>query len=74
MKALAPIYLSEVYCTFLQEDLEVKKDEQFTEIMALLVQRYFRNREKMLEETEIQKLRKELLELSTILKDALSPA
>jgi len=74
MKALVSIYLFEIYRTLLQEDLEEKKDEQFAEIMTLLVQRYFRHREKMLEETDIQKLRKELLEFSSILKDALSPA
>lgn len=57
-----------------QEDLEEKKDERFAEIMAQLVQRYLRQYERRVEETDIQKLRKELMEFSNILKEALSPS
>lgn len=42
--------------------------------MTQLVQRYLRRHEKKMEETDIQKLRKELKEFSNILKEALSPS
>jgi len=58
----------------LQEDLEEKKDSRFAEVMTQLVQRYLRQHEKEMEETDIQKLRKELIEFSNILKEALSPS
>ncbi|XP_050462293.1 short transient receptor potential channel 5-like [Cataglyphis hispanica] len=62
-----------VNCCYI-EDLEEKKDERFAEIMAQLVQRYLRQYERRVEETDIQKLRKELMEFSNILKEALSPS
>jgi len=65
------IYLIRI---LLQEDLEEKKDEKFAEVMTQLVQRYLRRHEKKMEETDIQKLRKELKEFSNILKEALSPS
>ncbi|XP_070524885.1 short transient receptor potential channel 5 isoform X3 [Cardiocondyla obscurior] len=63
-----------VYCNLSQEDLEEKKDNQFMEIMARLVQRYLRQCEKKIEKDDVQKLRQELKEFSNILKDALSPS
>jgi len=65
-----------IYLTLipLQEDLEEKKDSRFAEVMTQLVQRYLRQHEKEMEETDIQKLRKELIEFSNILKEALSPS
>lgn len=62
----------------MQEDLEEKKDVQFALIMGQLVQRYLRQLERKIEETDIQtdiqKLRNELMEFSNILKEALSPS
>jgi hypothetical protein len=58
----------------LQEDLEEKKDIQFAQVMGQLVQRYLRQLERKTEETDIQKLRNELMEFSNILKEALSPS
>ncbi|XP_014479025.1 PREDICTED: short transient receptor potential channel 4-like [Dinoponera quadriceps] len=55
-------------------DLMLEKDDQFAEIMTQLVQRYFRQRERKVEETDMQKLRKELMEFNNILKEALSPS
>ncbi|KAM0727282.1 Short transient receptor potential channel 5 [Formica fusca] len=62
-----------VNCCYI-EDLEEKKDERFAEVMAQLVQRYLRQYERRVEETDMQKLRKELMEFSNILKEALSPS
>lgn len=70
-KTYASTYLIHVP---LQEDLEEKKDTRFAEVMTQLVQRYLRQYEKKMEETDVQKLRKELIEFSNILKEALSPA
>lgn len=67
----ALIYLTHIP---LQEDLEEKRDDRFAEVMTQLVQRYLRQREKKVEETDVQKLRKELIEFSNILKEALSPS
>lgn len=41
--------------------------------MMQLMQRYLRQREKKAEETDVQKLRKELVEFGNILKEALNP-
>ncbi|KMQ97082.1 short transient receptor potential channel 5-like protein [Lasius niger] len=57
-----------------EEDLEEKKDERFAEVMTQLMQRYLRQYERRVEETDVQKLRKELMEFSNILKEALSPS
>ncbi|XP_029161945.1 short transient receptor potential channel 5-like [Nylanderia fulva] len=62
-----------VNCCYI-EDLEKKKDERFAEVTAQLVQRYLRQYERRVEETDVQKLRKELMEFSNILKEALSPS
>lgn len=40
--------------------------------MAQLVQRYFRQKEKEMEENEIDKLTKEIVELRNLLRDALT--
>lgn len=42
--------------------------------MGQLVQRYLRQLERETEETDMQKLRNELMEFSNILKEALSPS
>ncbi|XP_077273858.1 short transient receptor potential channel 5 isoform X3 [Temnothorax americanus] len=62
-----------INCCYI-EDLEETKDNQFAETMTQLVQRYLRQREKKAEETDVQRLRKELTEFSNILKEALSPS
>ncbi|KYN39104.1 Short transient receptor potential channel 5 [Trachymyrmex septentrionalis] len=62
-----------VNCCYI-EDLEEKKDERFAQVMTQLVQRYLCRHEKKMEETDTQKLRKELKEFSNILKEALSPS
>ncbi|XP_017886297.1 short transient receptor potential channel 4-like [Ceratina calcarata] len=58
------------HCFYI-ESLEEDKDRQFSIVMSSLVQRYFRQKDKQIEENEIDRLTKEILELRTVLRDAL---
>ncbi|XP_076229482.1 short transient receptor potential channel 4 [Nomia melanderi] len=60
------------HCFFI-ESSETEKDHQFSIVMSQLVQRYFRKKKKEADENDIERLRKEIVELRTVLRDALSP-
>ncbi|XP_043259303.1 short transient receptor potential channel 4-like [Colletes gigas] len=59
------------HCCYI-ESLETEKNKQFSMVMRRLVQRYFRQKEKAADENEIERLRKEIVELRNLLRDALS--
>ncbi|XP_076301374.1 LOW QUALITY PROTEIN: short transient receptor potential channel 4 [Lasioglossum baleicum] len=52
--------------------LESDKDRYFSMVMSQLVQRYFRKKNKEAEENDTERLRNEIMELTTVLRDALS--
>ncbi|XP_053976585.1 short transient receptor potential channel 4-like [Hylaeus volcanicus] len=59
------------HCCYI-ESLETDKNNQFSVVMTQLVQRYFRQKEKEADENELERLRKEIVELRNLLRDALS--
>ncbi|XP_015127593.1 short transient receptor potential channel 4-like [Diachasma alloeum] len=59
------------HCCFI-ENLSEDDDEKFGEVMGHLVMRYFRKKEAEVEKSDTEGLRKDLMELKSILKDALS--
>ncbi|KAL2746513.1 short transient receptor potential channel 5-like [Vespula maculifrons] len=58
----------------LHETLEDEKDEIFDQVMMQLVQRYFRMKSREIEKTNIEKLRRELIEVRGLLREALEAA
>ncbi|KAF7407771.1 hypothetical protein HZH66_002308 [Vespula vulgaris] len=56
------------------ETLEDEKDEIFDQVMMQLVQRYFRMKSREIEKTNIEKLRRELIEVRGLLREALEAA
>ncbi|XP_078032808.1 short transient receptor potential channel 4 [Augochlora pura] len=60
------------HCWFI-ETVEKDKDHQFSLVMSQLVQRYFRKKSKEADENEAERMRQEIVELSTVLREALSP-
>ncbi|XP_063990042.1 short transient receptor potential channel 4-like isoform X2 [Diachasmimorpha longicaudata] len=59
------------HCCFI-ENINEDDDEKFGETMGHLVMRYFRKKEAEVEKSDTEGLRKDLMELKSILKDALS--
>ncbi|XP_047370932.1 short transient receptor potential channel 5-like [Vespa velutina] len=56
------------------ETLEDEKDEVFAQVMMQLVQRYFREKSREIEKTNIEKFRRELIEVRGLLREALEAA
>ncbi|KAG7190878.1 hypothetical protein KM043_006939 [Ampulex compressa] len=61
------------HCCYI-ENLEKDRDNEFSIVMAQLVQRYFRQKNKETAESDVEGLRKEIMELRDLLRDALAPA
>ncbi|XP_076547129.1 short transient receptor potential channel 4 isoform X2 [Osmia lignaria lignaria] len=59
------------HCCFI-ETLEKDSNNNFDMVMAQLVQRYFRRKDKEEAENEIERLTKEIVELRSLLRDALT--
>nr|KAF7434659.1 hypothetical protein H0235_002850 [Vespula pensylvanica] len=59
---------------YVKETLEDEKDEIFDQVMMQLVQRYFRMKSREIEKTNIEKLRRELIEVRGLLREALEAA
>ncbi|CAK9824240.1 Transient-receptor-potential-like protein [Anthophora retusa] len=62
-----------IHCCFI-ENLETETDIQFSWTMSQLVQRYFRKKDKEIDENEVERLTKEIVELRNLLRDALTTA
>ncbi|XP_014599080.1 PREDICTED: short transient receptor potential channel 5-like [Polistes canadensis] len=56
------------------ETIDDEKDETFAQVMMQLVQRYFRKKNREIERTNIEKLRRELMEVRGLLREALEAA
>ncbi|KAK9303709.1 hypothetical protein QLX08_004706 [Tetragonisca angustula] len=59
------------YCFYI-ETLTEENDSDFSMVMGQLVQRYFRKKDKQVEENEAEKLTREIIELRNLLRDALT--
>ncbi|XP_017796288.1 PREDICTED: short transient receptor potential channel 4-like [Habropoda laboriosa] len=59
------------HCCFI-ETLESSMDNQFSLTMSQLVQRYFRKKDKELDENEMERLTKEIVDLRNLLREALT--
>ncbi|KAK2575805.1 hypothetical protein KPH14_007189 [Odynerus spinipes] len=56
------------------ETFDDEKDDAFAQVMMQLVQRYFREKSRETEKTDVEKLRKELMEVRGLLREALEAA
>ncbi|XP_076759027.1 short transient receptor potential channel 5 [Xylocopa sonorina] len=59
------------HCFFI-ETIEEDKNSQFSIVMAQLAQRYFRKKDKEIDENEVERLTKEIVDLRNLLRDALT--
>ncbi|XP_033175289.1 short transient receptor potential channel 4-like [Bombus impatiens] len=59
------------HCFYI-ETLTEENNDEFSIVMSQLVQRYFRKKDKKMEENEVEKVTKEIAELRNLLRDALT--